>query len=254
MSYIIINRQTMLKFKNVHIYCNPAYTLDFNVIVPRLRKYFTNVAIDVRHPFLNDIDNVLAESLVSIRISDIKKPFNEQPRIKVQGKLDQNVAYEMNFPKYLMLKGISNGSSTTESQYKELILYDGFMMQRLLETMINENESNTDHVHIVFEDRLICTFSEEDWRYHARTIIAGSPSIISTSGIVEAPAKPKEWYIKQMRLATYDIDRDGDDENDGISSNEKEKYLDYGDYRINFSSWICSSDIIFLYNGRKSFL
>jgi hypothetical protein len=98
--------------------------------VPRLQKYFTNVAIDVRHPFLNNIDNVLAETLVSIRISDIKKPFNEQPRIKVQGKSDQNA------PKYLILKGISNGSSTetesqykcsngssTESQYKELIAY-----------------------------------------------------------------------------------------------------------------------------------
>ena len=148
----------MLKFKNVHIYCNRTNTLNFNVIVPILQKYFTNVAIDVRHPFLNNIDNVLAESLVSIRISDIKKPFNEQPRIKVQGKSDQNVTYEKNFPKYLTLKGISNGSSTTESQYKELILYDGFMMQRLFETMINENELNTDHVHIVFEDRFICYF------------------------------------------------------------------------------------------------
>jgi hypothetical protein len=110
------------------------------------------------------------------------------------------------------------------------------MMQRLFETMINENESNTDHVHIVFEDRLICTFSEEDWRYHARTIVAGSPSIISTTGIVEAPAKPKEWYIKQMQLATYDIGSDSD-ENDAVSSsNDKEKYLDYGDYRINFAA------------------
>jgi hypothetical protein len=101
--------------------------------------------------------------------------------------------------------------------------------------MINENESNTDHVHIVFEDRLICTFSEEDWRYHARTIVGGNPSIIYTTGIVEAPAKPKEWYIKQMQLATYDIDRDGD-ENDGISSYNEKKYLDHDDYRINFAA------------------
>jgi len=219
----------MLKFKNLHIYCNRANTLDFNVIVPILQKYFTNVAIDVRHPFLNNIDNILAESLVSIRISDIKKPL-------VQGKSDQNIAYEKNFPRHLILNSLSNKSSTTERQYKELILYDGFMMQRLFETMINENESNTDHVHIVFEDRLICTFSEEDWRYHARTIVAGNPSIISTTGIVEAPAKPKEWYIKQMLLAAYDIDRDGEDKNEGISPSGKEKYLDYGDYRINFAA------------------
>jgi hypothetical protein len=203
--------------------------------VPGLEKYFTNIPIDVRHPFLNNIDNVLAESLVSIRISDIKKPFNEQPRIKIQEKSDQNASYEKNFLRHLTIKGISNTSSGSKMQYKELILYDGFMMQRLFETMINENESNTDHVHIVFEDRLICTFSEEDWRYHARTIVGGSPSIVSTTGIVEAPAKPKEWYIKQMQLATYDIGSDGD-ENDVISSNEREKYLDYGDYRINFAA------------------
>jgi hypothetical protein len=135
----------MLKFKNVHIYCNEANTLDFNVIVQGLQKYFTTIPIDVRHPFLNNIDNVLAEGLVSIRISDIKKPFNEQPRIKIQGKSDQNAANEKNFPRYQTLGGISNSNSSTKTQHKELILYDGFMMQRLFETMISENESNTDH-------------------------------------------------------------------------------------------------------------
>jgi hypothetical protein len=85
------------------------------------------------------------------------------------------------------------------------------------------------------EDRLICTFSE-DWRYHARTIVGGNPSIISTSGIVEAPAKPREWYIKQMQLPTGDVDRVGDENDEILSFNEKEKYLDYGDYRINFAA------------------
>jgi len=33
----------------------------------------------------------------------MKKPFNEQPRIKIQGKSDQNAAYEKNFPRYLTL-------------------------------------------------------------------------------------------------------------------------------------------------------
>jgi hypothetical protein len=225
----------MLKFKNVHIYRNQASTLDFNFIVGELQKYFTGIKIDIRPPFLNNIDNLLAEQLVSIRISDVKKPFNEQLRTKVQRELDQSVAYEKNFTRHLILNGTSSSNSSIKKQYKELKLYDGFMMQRLFETMINENDLNTDHVHIVFEDRLICTFSEEDWRYHARTIIAGNPSIISTTGIVEAPAKPKEYYINQMLSAAYDIAADGDDKNDGISSSGK-KYLDYGDYRINFAA------------------
>ena len=73
--------------------------------------------------------------------------------IKIQRQSVQDVAYEKNFPKYLAPKGNSNSNSSTKTQYKELILYDGFMMQRLFETMINDSESNTDHVHIVFEDR-----------------------------------------------------------------------------------------------------
>jgi putative metallopeptidase DUF6775 len=223
----------MLKFKNIHIYPNQANNLDFNVIVPELQKYFPNIPIDVRHPFLHNIDNVLAKRLVSIRISDIKRHFNEQPRVKVQGISDQNIVYEMNM-KHLI--DVSNSSSITGSRCKESILYDGFMMQRLFETMINENEANSDHVHIVFEDRLICTFSEEDWRYHARTILGGSPSIISTTGIIEAPAKPKEWYIKQMQVAAYDLASDGDENDEISSSNEKEKYLDYGDCRIDFAA------------------
>jgi hypothetical protein len=81
----------MLKFKKVHIYRNHASTLDFNFIVKELQKYFTGIQIDTRPPFLINIDNLLAEQLAYIRISDIKKPFNEQPRVKVQGELDQKL-------------------------------------------------------------------------------------------------------------------------------------------------------------------
>ena len=220
----------MLKFKYVHIYCNEANTLKLDdIVVPRVRKYFPSVTIDMRHPLLTNIDDAIAETLVSLRISNIKKPFNEQP------KNIEDAAYEKKFRRHLIVNGVTHGASTTGRQYKELILYDGFMMQRLLETLINKNELNTDHLHIVFEDRLICTFSEEDWRYHARTLVCGVPSIISTTGMVEAPAKPKEWYIKQMRLAAYSLDPE--DENNELSDEKKfavNKYLDYGDYRINF--------------------
>jgi hypothetical protein len=235
----------MLKFKNVHIYRNHANTLDFNFIVGELQKYFTGIKIDTRPPFLINIDNLLAEQLASIRISDVKKPFTERPRIMVEGELYQNVAYEKNLTRYLALNGTGN-SNSSKKQYKELILYDGFMMQRLFEAMIDENEANIDHVHIVFEDRVICTFSEEDWRYHAITILGGSPSIISTTGIIEAPAKPKEWYVKQMQMAAYGICSD-DDENDSDSYNRKEKYLDYGEYRINFAAVGYALQVLFFF-------
>jgi hypothetical protein len=101
---------------------------------------------------------------------------------------------------------------------------------------------------------LICTFSEEDWRYHARTIVAGNPSIISTTGIVEAPAKPKEWYIKQMQLAISGIDPDDDDKNTKTSSSSNEKkYLEYCDYRINYIAvgYALQADFI-MHTGKKN--
>ena len=228
----------MIKFKNIHFYKNQSHNLNFNIIVSEIQKYFPKIPIDLRTSLLNNINDILAENLISIRISDIKKPFYKQPKLKDHEKLDKDIVYEMNFPKPLILRGINNDSSinNTESQSKELILYDGFMMQRLLETMINENYYNTDHVNIVFEDRLICTFAEEDWRYHARTFVAGNPSIISTTGIIEAPAKPKEWYIKQMQLAIYDTDNVDDNHNNGLSLPDANKYLDYDDFRINFAA------------------
>jgi hypothetical protein len=225
----------MIKFKNILIYRNNANNLDFNFIVSEIQKYFPKIPIDMKSPFLSNIDNVIAKNLTSIRISDIKKPFENQPRIKDQEKLDKDIAFEKTFQNQLNIRDSDNSSNGTEIHHKEVILYDGFVMQRLLETMINESQSNTNYAHIVFEDRLICTFSEEDWRYHARTFVAGNPSIISTTGIVEATTKPKEWYIKQMLPAIYDIDNNGEEHNNAISSSKSKKYLDYGDYRINIA-------------------
>jgi hypothetical protein len=77
-----------------------------------------------------------------------------------------------------------------------MALYDGYVLQRMFAEMIHGTE--TDHVHILFTSLLACTFDEEGWRYHARTVVCGTPSIVSTSGIVEGPAKPKEFYLAQL--------------------------------------------------------
>jgi len=81
------------------------------------------------------------------------------------------------------------------------ILYDGFKLQSLFRELIREEESDLSHVHIIFTSRLFGTWDEGDGRYHARVIICGYPSLISTSGIVEAPAMPKEFYHLQQRFA-----------------------------------------------------
>ena len=78
------------------------------------------------------------------------------------------------------------------------VLYDGFRLLRVFSELIPREERSLAFVHIFFTNRLFATW-EGDKRYHARTSMYGFPSVISTTGLVEAPAKPREYYrLKQQ--------------------------------------------------------
>src|SRR4029453_5725974 len=81
---------------------------------------------------------------------------------------------------------------------RKITFIDGFYLQRIYSRIIDKNEMQLNHMHVIFEDNLVCTHNEKEKQYHARPIICGSPSIISIAGIVEGPAKPKGYYFKQM--------------------------------------------------------
>jgi hypothetical protein len=81
------------------------------------------------------------------------------------------------------------------------ILYDGYGLMAILHGLIPRAERDISHVHIVFTNQLFGTWEENDRRYHARVSVYGFPSIISTAGIVEAPAKPREYYLLKQQYA-----------------------------------------------------
>ena len=102
---------------------------------------------------------------------------------------------------------------------QKVTFIDGFYLQRIYSRIIDEKELQLNHLHVVFEDNLVCTHDENDKRYHARPIICGSPTIISIAGIVEGPAKPKGYYFKNMLK-------------DLLSINSKEIEQDFADSYI----------------------
>jgi hypothetical protein len=130
----------MLKFKYVHLYGNQTNTLDLvNIVVPEVQKYFPNILIDLRRPVLSNINEIIAEALVTIRT------FSRQlEKEACYRSCLEDLVYEIRFPWTPASSNTCPHIGTFEdAHYKELILYDGFMMQRLLRTMINENETNT---------------------------------------------------------------------------------------------------------------
>lgn len=102
------------------------------------------------------------------------------------------------------------------------ILYDGFKLQTLYQELITEEERSWHCLVIIFTDQLFGTWDEDNRCYHARVSVYGFPSIISTTGIVEAPAKPREFYLqKQWGIDTITLKK-----------KFREKFIDYDDARL----------------------
>jgi hypothetical protein len=161
---------------------------DIEKVTDDVTEVFPKCTIDVREPFLLPDLRVLE----SARVSDTRQPFDRPPEER----------------EFFNLYG------------RPVSLYDGFVVQRLLAQAIPENESDANHLHIIFTDLLTCTFSEDDWRYHTRAVICGAPSIISTAGIVEAPAKPREFYTRPFA----DVE--------ALKKKLAGRFIDYGDRRM----------------------
>ena len=117
-------------------------------------------------------------------------------------------------------------NSTTKvedaQEISQVFMYDGFELQKIFRYLIDNNET----LHIILTNRLTCTFDEKDERYHARAVICANPAIISTTGIIEAPAKPKEYYFEIMELESQGLDIRS------AKEKYKEEILDYNDKRL----------------------
>ena len=78
----------------------------------------------------------------------------------------------------------------------EVIMYDGFEIQKIIRDNLQDFENQT--LHVILTNRFTCTYDESDARYHGRAVICANPAIISTTGMIEAPAKSSEFYIEAM--------------------------------------------------------
>jgi hypothetical protein len=79
------------------------------------------------------------------------------------------------------------------------VVYDGRRLEDICMAAVGVSPIRS-IASIVLTDRLVSTFSTDDLRHHLRTIVCGFPSIVSLPGIVEAPAKPREYYVMKRKL------------------------------------------------------
>jgi len=72
------------------------------------------------------------------------------------------------------------------------IPYDGWGFQSLLRERVPGSPAA---IMLFMTPRLLATWDDGDARYHLRTVVLGHPVVISVPGLVEAPAKPREFYL-----------------------------------------------------------
>ncbi|MGE0242425.1 MAG: DUF6775 family putative metallopeptidase [Nitrososphaeraceae archaeon] len=141
---------------------------------------------------------------------------------------------DYNHSLYRIEKSRTIESETPPIQFNNQSLYDGFIIQKILEKLQDkiiwqenfDRELALSTLNIIITDKLLCTFDETDWRYHARSLICGNPTLISTSGIVEGLAKPRDYYYKLYFFQDPNII-------DELNKEYSNQYINYNDSRIN---------------------
>lgn len=107
------------------------------------------------------------------------------------------------------------------------VFYDGYWLQRIFFNLFSDKLVGTfanNFPHIIFTGRLFGTFEKR--RYHARVILMGAPNLISTSGVVEAPARPSEYYW--LKAGFIQSGRDIAE----LDSIYRGKFIEYNDSRM----------------------
>ena len=184
-----------MKVEKIILYDEPKVP---EIQLSKLSRYLQEnflTKVEIRKNFFQKLDDKTNHIINAIRIADLKKPFRKQ-----------------NF-------------NSPQEEFTEQIIYDGFELQQIISKNIPREENKIENLHIIFTDKLVATFAEEDFRYHARALIASNPSIISTSGIVEAPAKPKQYYLDLMTNFSGE-------EIESIKRKYKDQFVEHNDPRL----------------------
>jgi hypothetical protein len=204
-----------LNFKKIIIYKEPAISeIDIRQLTDFLENNFP-LTVEIKDNIFKEFNIENINQLANSRITDIRNPFSEHKSTDIEIEFEKKLCQN---------SSLMNRTVKVEDaeEITQVFMYDGFELQKILRYLNDDNET----LHIILTNRLTCTFDENDNRYHARAVICANPAIISTTGIIEAPAKPREYYFEVLELKAQGLDIK--------SAKEKyrEKFLEYNDKRL----------------------
>jgi hypothetical protein len=113
---------------------------------------------------------------------------------------------------------------------EEELIFDSAYLQSVFRLLVPEEESSAEHLHIVFTEHLLATRHEEEGDIRLHIVALGEPSLISTSGLVEALPRPKEYNFRRAQIAMFGL---GPEALEDLAEDFADVTFGYGDPRIN---------------------
>ena len=229
-----------MKISKIFLYDEPAVQeIQISNLKNFLLKTF-HVDVEIKECIFNNLDVKYVEKISRCRIFEPKIPFKKHLPNKQEIDFEKSVCRDTK----LMEK-----TTMVEDAEKieDVVMYDGFELQNIIHDVITKSDSEQNNLHIIFTNRLICTYDTADNRYHGRTVICSNPAIISTTGMIEAPARPREYYFEAMKYKMQGLDIQD------IKKKYSEKFLDYHDNRLSKISEGCLLQAIFYYMTGDAF-
>jgi hypothetical protein len=208
-----------LKVSKIFLYDEPAVQ---EIQISNLKNFLLetfHVDVEIKECVFHNLDGKTIEKISGCRIFDHKMPFKEHLPNKQEIDFEKSVCEDTKLLEKTTM--VENAK-----RIEDVVMYDGFEVQNIIYDVITKNDSAQNNLHIVFTNRLICTYDTTDSRYHGRAVICSNPAIISTTGMIEAPARPREYYFEAMKCKTQGLDIQD------VKKNYSGKFLDYHDKRL----------------------
>ena len=128
-----------MKISKIFLYDEPAVPeIKIDKLADFVKKTFS-VDVEIRKNIFSGADQSIAEDMASCRILNSKKPF------EVHSPSLEEIAFEKN-------------SFENTAKIKNIIMYDGFEFQKIAARLIPEKENSLNYFHILFTNKLTCTF------------------------------------------------------------------------------------------------
>jgi hypothetical protein len=174
--------------------------------------------------------NVQIKGSLFSRAANDKKTVNRLAHLFRSSKISDPWSDDLNkkIPDFVVQKELDYERKRIEEKTKSVgYLYEGYSYSGICGELLSREELRNNNVNIVITAQLIGTKEINDDRVHLRVAVFSNPSVISVSGMVEAPAKPREYYLLKKSEAALGVNVA-----DGFLKSMSEKFLDYGDSRF----------------------